>query len=157
MGKKTIWVKVNDPPHWLLCNLRLAQPLSSDESTSKDANAGKRRFGRFVEKKTTATNATIHVTGETANSRFVDSKICTMKIRKLGAGTPERRGLLATDVVMQNPLQPLDVNDDGRVSALDALLVIHALNDSRNLANSDNRSEMLFASPGTPCRSLRVN
>ncbi len=54
----------------------------------------------------------------------------------------ERRELLAADLdfMQQNPVDPLDVNDDSLVTALDALTVINEMND-RNAGRQNPRRE----------------
>lgn len=52
--------------------------------------------------------------------------------RRLFVERLERRDLLAANPYGTNPLQPLDVNRDGNVSALDALRVINAMGRSEN-------------------------
>lgn len=48
--------------------------------------------------------------------------------RKLQHESLEQRMLLTADITAQNPVQPLDVNGDARVTALDALIVLNHLN-----------------------------
>ncbi len=55
----------------------------------------------------------------------------TSPIRKLRTEQLETRALMAGDL-SHNFLEPNDVNDDSRVSPVDALLVINALNDIRS-------------------------
>ena len=58
----------------------------------------------------------------------------TSSQRRLLVERLERRDLLAANPFGQNPLQPLDVNRDGQISALDALQVVNALSRAGDAA-----------------------
>ncbi|MEM9825825.1 MAG: dockerin type I domain-containing protein, partial [Planctomycetota bacterium] len=73
----------------------------------------------------------------------------------------EHRDLLAADPFGQNPLQPLDVSRDGNVSALDALLVLNALNrsDGSSANPADSVGSFIDVNNdgrGTPLDALHV-
>lgn len=51
--------------------------------------------------------------------------------RKLRAETLEKRNLLAGNI-FHNDLMPEDVNDDGRVSSMDALAIVNRLNQTES-------------------------
>ena len=57
---------------------------------------------------------------------------------KLMIETLEARQLLAAD--LHNFLAPLDVNDDGRVNSIDALLIINELNTRNLLSSGESKS-----------------
>lgn len=61
----------------------------------------------------------------------------TSPIRKLRTEQLENRALMAGDL-SHNFLEPNDVNDDSRVSPVDALLVINTLNDIRSNSPSNS-------------------